>query len=60
VATSISETENGVKGLTVGADDNLTKPFHNEELLARVNVGLGVIDLHHQLKRKNTLLEHLR
>lgn len=58
MATSISETENGVKGLTVGADDNLTKPFHNEELLARVNVGLGVIDLHHQLKRKNTLLEH--
>jgi PleD family two-component response regulator len=58
MATSISETENGVKGLTVGADGYLTKPFHNEELLARVNVGLRLIDLHHQLEEKNTPLEH--
>lgn len=58
MVTSISETENVVKGLTVGADDYLTKPFHTEELLARVKVGLRLIDLHRQLEEKNRLLEH--
>ena len=58
MVTSIAETENVVKGLTVGADDYLTKPFHNEELLARVKVGLRLIDLHRQLEEKNKLLEH--
>jgi two-component system, cell cycle response regulator len=58
MVTSISETENVVKGLTIGADDYLTKPFHTEELLARVKVGLRLIDLHRQLEEKNRLLEH--
>jgi diguanylate cyclase (GGDEF)-like protein len=58
MVTSIAETENVVKGLTVGADDYLTKPFHPEELLARVKVGLRLIDLHRQLEEKNKLLEH--
>jgi two-component system, cell cycle response regulator len=58
MVTSISETENVVKGLTVGADDYLTKPFHAEELLARVKVGLRLLDLHRQLEEKNRLLEH--
>jgi diguanylate cyclase (GGDEF)-like protein len=58
MVTSISETENVVKGLTVGADDYLTKPFHAEELLARVKVGVRLIDLHRQLEEKNRLLEH--
>jgi two-component system chemotaxis response regulator CheY len=54
----MSETENVVKGLTAGADDYLTKPFHTEELLARVKVGLRLLDLHRQLEEKNRLLEH--
>jgi diguanylate cyclase (GGDEF)-like protein len=58
MVTSITETENVVKGLTIGADDYLTKPFHPEELLARVKVGLRLIDLHRQLEEKNKLLEH--
>lgn len=58
MVTSISETENVVKGLSAGADDYLTKPFHTDELLARVRVGLRLIDLHRQLEEKNKLLEH--
>jgi diguanylate cyclase (GGDEF)-like protein len=58
MVTSMSETENVVKGLSSGADDYLTKPFHTEELLARVKVGLRLIDLHRQLEEKNKLLEH--
>ncbi len=34
--TSKSEDEDKIKGLEIGADDYLTKPFHNGELLARV------------------------
>ena len=58
MVTSMAETENVVKGLTAGADDYLTKPYHTEELLARVKVGMRLIDLHRQLEEKNRLLEH--
>jgi len=58
MVTSIAETENVVQGLAAGADDYLTKPFHTEELLARVRVGMRLIDLHRQLEEKNRLLEH--
>ena len=58
MVTSIAEKENVVKGLAAGADDYLTKPFHTEELLARVKVGLRLLDLHRQLEEKNRLLEH--
>ncbi len=45
ILTSVSETENVVKGLAAGADDYLTKPFQAEELLARAQVGQRIISL---------------
>lgn len=59
ILTAMSEKNEVVKGLTAGADDYLTKPFHPGELLARVGVGLRVVDLHRQIEAKNRLLEQL-
>jgi diguanylate cyclase (GGDEF)-like protein len=57
MVTASTAKDDIVKGLAAGADDYLTKPFHVEELLARVNVGRRLIDLHRQLEDKNRLLE---
>ena len=57
MVTSITAKDDIVKGLAAGADDYLTKPFHTEELLARVRVGRRLLDLHRQLEEKNRLLE---
>lgn len=37
VISSLSEVEQRVKGLNLGADDYLVKPFENTQLLARIN-----------------------
>src|ERR1700687_1190042 len=59
ILTGITEKNKLVKGLAAGADDFLTKPFHSEELLARVGVGRRIVELHRQLEAKNRLLEEL-
>ena len=40
--TASTGEENVVKGLTLGADDYITKPFNEKELLARVGVMLRI------------------
>jgi diguanylate cyclase (GGDEF)-like protein len=59
ILTGISEKDKLVEGLAAGADDYLTKPFHSNELLARVGVGRRIVELHRQLEAKNLLLEEL-
>jgi two-component system cell cycle response regulator len=55
--TSMSDKEHVVSGLAAGADDYLTKPFHPEELLARIGVGTRILALQSQLEEQNRLLE---
>ena len=57
--TSVSEKSKDVKGFKSGADDYLTKPYHPEELLARVDAGRRIIALQREIEAKNRLLEQL-
>jgi two-component system cell cycle response regulator len=57
--TSNAEKAQVIEGLAAGADDYLTKPFHEGELLARVGVGRRLIELHRQVETKNRQLEEL-
>ncbi|HKN61847.1 MAG TPA: diguanylate cyclase [Candidatus Acidoferrales bacterium] len=57
--TGVTEKAKIVSGLHAGADEYLTKPFHADELLARVEVGRRIVLLHRELEEKNRLLEQL-
>jgi two-component system, cell cycle response regulator len=59
ILTALKDKDKIVEGLGAGADDYLTKPFHFNELLARVGVGRRIACLHRQIEAKNRLLEEL-
>ncbi len=54
ILTVRSSLQDKLNGLNLGADDYLTKPFINEELLAKIKVMLRIKDLHDQLRRERT------
>jgi phosphoserine phosphatase RsbU/P len=55
--TSRGGKENIVEGLHAGADDYLIKPFDKNELLARVQVGFRILELHGALAARIKELE---
>jgi len=57
--TALSDTQDKVKGLTLGAVDYITKPFQHQEVLARINIHLRMRNLTKQLQEQNVLLQQL-
>jgi len=55
--TSREDKSDIVTGLDAGADDYLTKPFHADELHARVRVGGRMLDLQRRLQQRVAELE---
>jgi len=52
VLTVRTSLQDKIQSLNIGADDYLTKPFINEELLAKVRVMLRIKKLHDELRRE--------
>jgi DNA-binding response OmpR family regulator len=50
--TARGDKENIIEGLRAGADDYLVKPFHAEELQARILVGLRVMTAQENLAQR--------
>jgi diguanylate cyclase (GGDEF)-like protein len=50
--TAHSDTTQIVAGLEAGADDYLTKPYHLQELLARLRAGERIYDLQRQIVKR--------
>lgn len=55
MVTAKRESEDMIKGMELGANDYITKPFNPEELLARVRVHLRIKSLESELKTKSEL-----
>ena len=55
--TALSDTENKVKGFSLGAVDYITKPFQQEEVLARVRIQLKLHNLTQALEKQNYRLK---
>ncbi len=51
--TALKELKDKIHSLEVGADDFITKPFENVELLTRVKSLLGIKKYHDDLEQKN-------
>ncbi len=58
VLTSRDEKKDIVKALDAGANDFISKPYDNEELLARINVGTRMVQLQSALGEALRSLQH--
>ncbi len=57
--TSKSESRDAAEALEAGADDFVGKPWHRDELMARLTAGRRILDLQAALQEKNQMLERM-
>ncbi len=55
--TALTDTINKVRGFSMGAVDYITKPFHKEEVLARIKTHLALSKLQKTLQARNQELD---
>lgn len=55
--TALNDTNNKVKGLSIGGVDYITKPFQVEEVLARISLHCQLSSLNQKLEQQNQFLE---
>lgn len=58
ILTAKSEKKNIVEGLNTGANDYIIKPYDNDELQARVNVGKRMVEIQTELESAKHALIH--
>lgn len=58
LVTAKGQNHDVVTGLDAGADDYITKPFNREELRARIQVGVRVVELQRRLTERVHELEN--
>lgn len=56
--SALNETVDKVRGFQLGAVDYITKPFQQEEVLARIKTHIKLVNLRKELKETNTTLEN--
>jgi diguanylate cyclase (GGDEF)-like protein len=59
LVTVKSDSDSKVEGLRIGADDYVTKPFDEKELIARVSAMLRIKRLHDEMQHSKQKLEDL-
>ena len=58
ILTAKSEKKNIVEGLNAGANDYIIKPYDNDELQARINVGKRMVEIQSELENAKSALLH--
>jgi signal transduction histidine kinase len=56
--TALTDTEHKLKAFQLGAVDYITKPFHKEEILARIHIHLELRSLTRKLAAQNSELQY--
>ncbi|AFZ37664.1 response regulator receiver sensor hybrid histidine kinase [Stanieria cyanosphaera PCC 7437] len=56
--TALSDTQHKVQGFSLGAVDYITKPFQQEEVIARVRVQLQLRNLSRTMDQQNKILKN--
>lgn len=59
MVTALTETEDRIKGIEAGAEDYISKPFNEAEVLARIEMLLKVKDLNEKLIDAYTTIKDL-